>query len=79
MKIVCLILALLCTVTCRASEEEAAAKAIGSALYKQFKIEDNVNLLIQERVPPELKQAASKVIMTIDIVVKKRVELTWSF
>ena len=79
MKLICLLLVLLCTVTCRASEEEAAARAIGHAMYKQFKIDDSVNLFIQERVPPELKQTASKVIMTINIVVKQKVELAWSF
>jgi len=62
----------------RAAEEDAIKKSVEAA-YKQSGIEENINKLIDRKIPKQYRDAAAKIAPIVKIVVNQEVEYKWEF
>lgn len=56
-----------------------AKKAAVEAAYRQSGIEDQVNRLVENRVPSEYKPLIAKTTMIARVLLEQKVELKWSY
>ena len=62
----------------REAEEDAIKKSIEAA-YKQSGLEENINKIIDRKVPKEYRDMAAKIAPIVKMVANQEVEYKWEF
>lgn len=65
---------------CKAgAEEEDALQHLSSAIYQQLELEEKINKIIEQEMPKEYIEFATKISPIVKIIATKRMDMKWTF